>query len=110
MLRMNPILRRLLLSLLGAIVLVYFGFGAFIWWAMRRPPETFGRIMARIPARLVFRLYPFETLWTLARAGGLNIGDAAPWFSLVKVDTSGTVSLSTLNKQQPVVLVFGSYT
>jgi peroxiredoxin len=49
-------------------------------------------------------------LWTHARAGTLNIGDPAPDFSLLKVDHSGSVQLSALNRQQPVVLVFGSYT
>jgi peroxiredoxin len=58
----------------------------------------------------VFLLYSFETLWTRARAGNRNIGDPAPDFSLANVDKSGTVQLSKLNNQQPVVLVFGSYT
>jgi len=77
---------------------------------MRQPPETFGRVIARIPAPVVFLLYPFETLWTHARAGNLNIGDRAPNFSLLKIDKSGTLELATLNRQRPVVLVFGSYT
>jgi peroxiredoxin len=45
-----------------------------------------------------------------ARAGNLQIGDAAPDFSLLKLDKTERVQLSSLNKQQPVVLVFGSYT
>jgi hypothetical protein len=77
---------------------------------MRQPPEAFGRFMARLPAPVVFLLFPFETLWTHAREGNLNIGDPAPDFSLMKVDRSGSVQLSALNKQEPVVLVFGSYT
>ena len=34
----------------------------------------------------------------------------APDFSLLKLDKTERVQLSALNKQQPVVLVFGSYT
>lgn len=66
--------------------------------------------MARMPGPAVFLLFPFETLWTHARAGALNVGDQAPDFLLSKQDKSGLIQLSALNKQQPVVLVFGSYT
>jgi peroxiredoxin len=45
-----------------------------------------------------------------ARAGTLQVGDAAPDFSLQKLDHTGSVQLSAMVKQQPVVLVFGSYT
>jgi hypothetical protein len=77
---------------------------------MHQPPETFGRVMAKMPGPVPFLLFPFETLWTHARAGNLQVGDAAPDFSLLKLDKTERVQLSTLNKQQPVVLVFGSYT
>jgi peroxiredoxin len=77
---------------------------------MRQPPETFGRVMAKMPGPVVFMLFPFETLWIRARAGGLHVGDRAPDFSLLKVDKSERVQLSLLNQRQPVVLVFGSYT
>ena len=40
----------------------------------------------------------------------VNVGDAAPDFTLTKVDKSGAVHLAELNQTQPVVLVFGSYT
>ena len=40
----------------------------------------------------------------------LKPGDPAPDFTLLKVDKSERVQLSVLNQQQPVVLVFGSYT
>jgi peroxiredoxin len=49
-------------------------------------------------------------MWTHARAGHLQAGDAAPDFSLTKLDKSATVQLSALTATQPVVLVFGSYT
>ena len=33
-----------------------------LYWAMTRPPDVFGRIMARVPLPLMIVL-PFETLW-----------------------------------------------
>ena len=101
---------KLLLRLFVGLVIVYLAFGAFIWWSMRQPPEKFGRIMARIPGPIVFMLFPFETLWTHARAGSLNVGDRAPDFQLMAQDHSGPIQLSALNRQRPVVLIFGSYT
>jgi hypothetical protein len=78
---------------------------------MRQPPEIFARFMARIPGPVAFLVLPFETLWTHARAGNLQVGDSAPDFSLMKLDKSASVQLSTLTKQgQPVALIFGSYT
>jgi hypothetical protein len=93
-----------------ALMVAYLAFGTFIWRSMHRPPEAFGRVMSRMPGPVVFLLFPFETLWTRARAGTLNVGDSAPDFSLARLNQLGTVQLSNLNKQQPVVLVFGSYT
>jgi hypothetical protein len=78
---------------------------------MSRPPEQFARFMSKLPAPVAFLVFPFETLWTRARAGTLHRGDSAPDFSLTKLDKSSTVQLSTLTAQRrPVVLVFGSYT
>jgi hypothetical protein len=78
---------------------------------MRQPPETFGRFMAKLPGPVAFLVLPFETLWTHARAGDLRVGDPAPDFSLMKLDKSATVQLSSLTAQgHPVVLIFGSYT
>jgi len=108
--RLSPRVRKLTLIALIAIVVTYAAFGAFMWRTMRQPPEDFARVMARMPGPVVFLLFPFETLWTQARAGTLQVGDPAPDFSLLKVDHTGSVQLSALNKQQPVVLVFGSYT
>ncbi len=95
----------------AAIVLLvlWLCFVGFIAWAMRQPPETFGRVMARMPVAAYFVL-PFETLWTQARAGSLQPGQAAPDFSLGVLDQSATVQLSTFRGKEPVVLVFGSYT
>jgi hypothetical protein len=103
-------MRKFLVPFLILVVLVYASFAAFIWRAMRQPPETFARVMAKMPAPVVFLLLPFETLWTHARAGNLHPGDAAPDFSLMKLDKSETIQLSSLTARQPVVLVFGSYT
>jgi len=102
--------RMFLVRLLIGFLMVYASLTALIWWAMRKPPETFGRVMAKMPGPVVFLLFPFETLWTHARAGHLQLGDVAPDFSLMKQDKSGKVQLSSLTAQQPVVLVFGSYT
>jgi len=96
--------------LLPAVVILYVIFVATVWWAMHQPPETFGRVMARMPGPAVFLLAPFETMWVHARAGTLNPGDPAPDFNLMKLDKSERVRLSSLTAQGPVVLIFGSYT
>lgn len=76
---------------------------------MRQPPERFGAIMAKVPNIAMIAL-PFEPLWMSARRGSLHVGDAAPDFSLPKLDKSGSVRLSAEWHQRPVVLIFGSYT
>ena len=82
-----------------------------LYQIMRQPPETFAHLMARIPGPVAFLVLPFETLWTHARAGALQVGDPAPDFSLTKLDKSSAVQLSSLTAQgRPVVLIFGSYT
>ncbi|HXJ88106.1 MAG TPA: hypothetical protein VMS18_14895 [Candidatus Binatia bacterium] len=94
----------------GIVLAVFYAaFASYIWWAMHQTPETFGRVMQHMPAVAYF-LVPFETMWTRARAGHLQAGDAAPDFSLEKLDKSASVQLSSLTAAQPVVLVFGSYT
>ena len=110
MLKLSPFARRLLLRLLVGLISGYVCFGAYVWWAMHQPPETFGRVMAKMPGPIPFLIFPFETAWIHARAGTLQVGDRAPDFSLLKVDKSEQVQLSLLSQQQPVVLVFGSYT
>jgi hypothetical protein len=82
-----------------------------LYGVMRKPPDTFGRFMAKVPGPVAFLVFPFETLWTRARAGKLRPGDAAPDFALMNLDKSAQVQLSTFTAQRrPVVLVFGSYT
>lgn len=95
----------------GLIVLLalYVVFAGYIAWAMHQPPERFARVMSHMPGA-VFLVLPFETFWTHARTGELRLGDPAPDFSLLKLDKSERVRLSSLTASQPVVLVFGSYT
>jgi hypothetical protein len=105
-LRTRKILTRIAVSLAA----LYLAFASLVLWAMRQPPEKFATVMSKMPGPVPFLLFPFESAWTHARAGTLNIGDPAPDFSLMKLDHSARVQLSEINKTQPVVLVFGSYT
>jgi hypothetical protein len=108
--KVKPIVRRFIPVLGGLAVLWLFACGA-LYGVMRQPPDTFGRFMAKVPGPVAFLVLPFETLWTRARAGGLQVGDLAPDFSLTKLDKSAQMQLSTFTAQRrPVVLVFGSYT
>jgi len=103
--------KRALLRAFAAIALVWVLACCALYQIMRRPPETFARFMSKLPGPVPFLLFPFETLWTHARAGGLQVGDAAPDFSLMRLDKSGSVQLSGLTAQgRPVALIFGSYT
>ncbi len=108
--KLSPRGRKVLAWILGLFVIVYCGFAALVLWSMHQPPETFGKVMSKMPGPVPFLLFPFETAWTHARAGNLEVGDPAPDFSLLKLHESERVRLSDLNKNQPVVLVFGSYT
>lgn len=100
-----------LIKTLAVIVLLWLAGCVALYHVMRQPPETFGRLMAKLPGPVPFLVFPFETLWTQARAGELKVGDPAPDFSLMKLDKSASVQLSILKAQgRPVVLIFGSYT
>jgi len=96
-------------AVLTVTFVLWLAFVTFIWRAMHKPPEDFARVMSHMPWE-VFLIVPFETLWTRARAGHLNVGDSAPDFALLKLDKSERVHFSEVNKAQPVVMVFGSYT
>jgi hypothetical protein len=103
--------RRVWLSIFGALALLWTIACASLFAVMRQSPDAFARVMARVPGPVAFLVLPFETLWTHARAGSLQVGDPAPDFSLMKLDKSSQIKLSALTAQgQPVVLVFGSYT
>jgi hypothetical protein len=108
--KLSPHTSKVLTRVAVGVVAVYLAFAALVLWAMRQPPEKFATVMSKMSGPVPFLLFPFETAWTRARAGTLNIGDPAPDFSLMKLDHSGRVQLSEINKSQPVVLVFGSYT
>jgi hypothetical protein len=101
--------RKITATILAIIFVLWIGFVGFMWRAMHKPPEVFARVMSHMPWQ-VFLILPFETLWTQARAGTLHVGDAAPDFSLLKLDKTETIHLSEMNQKQPVVMIFGSYT
>ena len=94
---------------LAVLFVLWLAFVCHIGWAMRQPPEVFGNVMKRMPMPAYF-LFPFETMWTQARRGTLQVGSMAPDFDLELYDKSGNVQLSSFRGKQPVVLVFGSYT
>ena len=100
--------RRTLSILAVALLLVWGGFLLTIGWAMRQPPEKFGRVMMHVPGP-AFMLFPFETMWSRARAGTVHPGEMAPDFRLPTLDHQSEVNLAGL-RGKPVVLVFGSYT
>jgi hypothetical protein len=101
--------RRWLSVLLGAVAALWLVLCAGFYWAMTRPPEVFGAIVARTPMPALMVL-PFETLWKRARAGALHPGEPAPDFQLPTVDHRDTVRLSSFRGSRPVALIFGSYT
>ncbi|HYU46237.1 MAG TPA: hypothetical protein VEK84_08680 [Terriglobales bacterium] len=77
-LKLSARAKKILLKILVGLVMVYGAFGSYIWWAMHQTPETFGKVMSRMPGPVPFLLFPFETFWLRARAGYLNAGDRAP--------------------------------
>lgn len=101
--------KRWLSGTLVVVVPLWLCLLGYIGWAMRQPPEVFGHIMSRMPMP-VFFLFPFETMWTQARNGHLNVGDHAPDCTVKNLETKTPVQLSSLWVTKPVVLVFGSYT
>ena len=88
-------------------VYVLYAVGFFI--VMRQAPEKFARVVAGLPMPIMMTI-PFERLWTVARAGTLQIGSPAPDFHLETYDRHDRVRLSERLASKPVVLVFGSYT
>ena len=103
-------MRKLVGLTLAGLVLLYGMLCAGLYAAMRQPPERFGAIMKHVPEAVAFMVLPFRPFWMAARAGNLNVGDAAPDFALPAVDHRHVVSLSAEYRTKPVVLVFGSYT
>jgi hypothetical protein len=93
----------------SALFVLWICFVSYIAWAMRQPPEVFGRVMARMPMPAYF-VIPFETLWGRARGGHLEVGDTAPALRVKHLNDTTPVDLGSLWAERPVVLVFGSYT
>ena len=101
-------MRRILKILVG-IVAVYLAALASLYAIMTLPPEHFARIIATLPSP-VFMILPFPSLWKIARAGHLSVGEPAPDFDLATLDKSARVRLSSFLGNKPVVLIFGSCT
>lgn len=101
--------KRFWLTLLAVVAVAYGSFLLFVGWAMRQPPEKFGRIMSHMPMPAMM-LFPFETMWSQARAGSVQVGEPAPNFLLSTLDHKNEIELASFRGKQPVVLVFGSYT
>ena len=93
----------------AVLVAAWLCFLGYINWAMHQPPEVFGHVMARMPLPAYF-VIPFETMWSRARKGHVDIGNAAPSFTVKKLEDKTPVELGSLWNEKPVVLVFGSYT
>lgn len=94
----------------GAVCLALYGIStAALYWLMRQPLERFGAIMRHVP-NVAMAILPFEPIWMSARAGGLRPGEMAPDFDLPMTDQSRRVRMSEEWRNQPVVLIFGSYT
>jgi hypothetical protein len=106
---MKAITKRWLLRSAGVLFALWLVFLGFVDWAMHQPPEVFGHVMMHMPMPAYF-LFPFETMWTQARFGHVNPGEAAPDFTVQALHTQEPVQLGSLWASQPVVLVFGSYT
>lgn len=101
--------KKITATVLLCLFVLWGGLTTYVWHAMHKTPEEFGRVMMHMPWE-IFLVVPFETLWMRARAGTVQIGDQAPDFSLTKLDKTGTIRLSDLNRTEPVVMIFGSYT
>jgi hypothetical protein len=96
---------KIALPLLLSYPLLFAGF----YLAMCQSPEVISGIMSKTP-NVVFLFFPFKRMWLSAREGSLNVGEAAPDFSLETYDRKSKVQLSSFSGKKPVVLVFGSYT
>ena len=91
------------------VLVVYVLLLGGLFEAMLQPPEKFNHIMSHVPM-VSFAVFPFETLWNVARGGHVKIGEMAPDFNLKTADRSAEVRLSSFRGQKPVVLIFGSHT
>jgi len=102
-------LRKWLLPTAAFLIAAWLCFLGYINWAMHQSPEVFGHVMARMPMPAYF-VIPFETMWSRARKGHVDMGDTAPSLTAKRLDDKTPVELGSLWNEKPVVLVFGSYT
>jgi hypothetical protein len=100
---------RLSLRIGVAVLLVHVLLSAALFIVMHKPPLQFAKVMSKLPMVSMLVL-PFESLWNVARAGDLKVGDLAPDFRLQTYDKSSWVQLSSFHGDRPVALIFGSYT
>jgi hypothetical protein len=100
---------RTALKLLAGLAAGYVLVSAVLLAIMWQPPVRFAKVVAKMPGPM-FMLFPFETFWRLARGGQVLAGDTAPDFDLQTLDKAARVRLSQFRDNQPVVLIFGSYT
>jgi len=102
-------MKRKLIPIAIVLFILWIGFVAYINNAMHKTPEQFGQVMKRMPMPAYF-LFPFETMWSRARAGKLSVGSEAPDFAVETLEKTQHMQLASLWRDKPVVLVFGSYT
>jgi hypothetical protein len=100
---------RLSLRIGLAVIAVHALLSVGLFIAMKKPPMQFARVMSKLPMVSMLVL-PFESLWNIARAGDLNVGDLAPDFRLQTYEKTSWVHLSGFRGDRPVALIFGSYT
>jgi len=98
-----------LLKVAGAVAALYAAVAGALFMVMLQTPDSFARTMKHVPWPAM-AILPFKQLWNVARSGPLKVGDTAPDFSLESPDHTARFQLSSLRGQEPVVLVFGSYT
>jgi hypothetical protein len=101
-------MKKRLVQIGALLAAAWLAFVAFLYTKMTAAPPEFTAVMAKLPMP-VMMVVPFEPLWSKARAGTLQPGDAAPDFHLATAGRSGKVRLSD-ERGRPVVLIFGSYT
>jgi hypothetical protein len=102
-------MKHLLWRGLGILAGLWILLTAALYAVMRQTRDRFGRVMMHVPGPLMMVLR-FESLWTHARNGRIDVGSPAPDFTLPMLDRASQVRLSSFRGSQPVVLVFGSYT
>jgi hypothetical protein len=101
-------MKKFLIAVVVLAVLYAAATGAF-FFAMCQGPDFFARTMRHVPD-YAFIVFPLKPLWMDARKGTLHVGDDAPDFALESTDHKSHFQLSSVRGQEPVVLVFGSYT